>query len=62
MTPTTKLRFVERAKEKWDEALGCTIVVLERVLQQWWEDPNTVDTDKRIPVGEWIDVPIEEVL
>lgn len=44
MTPTPKLRFVERD-------LGYTKI---RVLQQWWEH-----TEWNAP-GEWRDVPLEK--
>lgn len=44
MTPTNKLRFVERRYPD----------VTIRVLQQWWISKNNpVD-------GEWRDVPLEE--
>jgi hypothetical protein len=44
MTPTPRLRFVERD-------LGYTKI---RVLQQWWEH-----TEWNAP-GEWRDVPLEK--
>ena len=55
MTPTTKLRLVERpvpASEHPDKVI--------RVLQQWWaSDPND-DLAIRIGFsGEWRDVPLE---
>jgi hypothetical protein len=64
MTPTNKLRWVDR--ETGDHALvGSTIVaVRETVLQQWWEikssgvvQGNTVRT---VTQGEWRDVPVEK--
>lgn len=59
MTPTQKLRFVERD-------LGYTKT---RVLQQWWEDRSVtlavlVHDKFGMPVirhpGEWRDVPLEQ--
>jgi len=53
MTPTCKLRFVERGDPNSSGKL--------KVLQQWWErritDINNVDTGW---VGEWRDVPMGE--
>lgn len=64
MTPTMKLRFVEQTDKKWDDDMGCTVILLKRVLQQWWEDPKTVaytgDSRDLVPIGEWKDVPLEE--
>lgn len=68
MTPTPKLRFVERVvlAPEHGEDIGKTI----RILQQWWEDKNIVlavhITDKEgntLPSpnrGEWRDVPLEK--
>jgi hypothetical protein len=64
MTPTPKLRFVEREdKTSWDFRKKI------QVLQQWWEDKNIMlavhITDKdgnTLPSpnrGEWRDVPLE---
>jgi len=54
MTPTNRLRFLERVVPVDDE-----IARTERVLQQWWEDRSTdvhwVDGNP----GEWRDVPME---
>jgi len=67
MTPTPKLRFVERVVPalEYGEGIGKTV----RILQQWWEDKNIVlavhITDKdgnTLPSpnrGEWRDVPLE---
>jgi hypothetical protein len=49
MTPTSKLRFVERD-------LGYTKI---RVLQQWWENKST-DVYYPNGNGEWRDVPLEK--
>ena len=52
MTPTPKLRFVERVvpAPEYGEGIGKTV----RILQQWWviEEMETV--------GEWRDVPLEK--
>jgi hypothetical protein len=61
MTPTAKLRFVERT-EKMDpfyrmvDANGNMVpsVRTYRVLQQWWGDPEWPS------IGEWRDVPVEK--
>lgn len=51
MTPTNKLRFVER--EEHDEyAYGRPVYKKVRVLQQWFEAWPDGD-------GEWRDVPLE---
>ena len=59
MTPTAKLRFVERDTGDWvfDKMHGseaCYKQKVLKVLQQWWcfEEDETV--------GEWRDVPLEE--
>jgi hypothetical protein len=57
MTPTNKLRFVEReihvtVEPMFNITTGKTI----RILQQWW----AVKRDEQItPTGEWRDVPVE---
>lgn len=61
MTPTNKLRFVER--EVLDETLskgGIGINKTIRVLQQWWEDQSTDVHWVSGNPGEWRDVPLEE--
>lgn len=65
MTPTPKLRFVER-KDFTDDAANPRTL---RILQQWWEDKTIallvyrVDADgNSLPPllkGEWRDVPLE---
>jgi hypothetical protein len=63
MTPTNRLRFVERENfVSTDESgqmlpVGFCRCVVERVLQQWWNDtgPNGGPD-----VGEWRDVPLEQ--
>ena len=71
MTPTAKLRFVEREiQEPYEFELHKNIAITKRVriLQQWWEDrekttgvSQTGDGPmvKHHP-GEWHDVPLEE--
>jgi hypothetical protein len=57
MTPTPRLRFVERNDrvvlngEEFDN--------WQRVLQQWWE-PRWVEGTLGVPHGEWRDVPLEK--
>ena len=59
MTPTNKLRFVEReAREYYDE--GFARVFKQRVLQQWWEDQSTDMYWANGNPGEWRDVPLED--
>lgn len=61
MTPTNKLRFVER--EVLDETLstrGIGINKTIRVLQQWWDDQSTDVYWVNGNPGEWRDVPLEE--
>jgi hypothetical protein len=56
MTPTPKLRFVER-----DFFVGLHEVKTFRILQQWWEIENITDAlHNNILDGEWRDVPLEE--
>ena len=62
MTPTTKLRFVERKNFTEDAANPQTF----RILQQWWEAHATGMTSTNgekwvaASAGEWRDVPLEE--
>ena len=66
MTPTNKLRFVERAVPS--TGANYPIKTL-RILQQWWEDRNItlsihVEDKDGNPLpspnrGEWRDVPVE---
>jgi hypothetical protein len=67
MTPTNKLRFVERLIPAPEHGEG--IGKRTRILQQWWEDRNITlsihieDKDGNpLPSpnrGEWRDVPVE---
>jgi hypothetical protein len=67
MTPTAKLRFVERVEgvEQHDvkvtERHGTEVCYRPkkiRILQQWWEDRST---DMYYPEGngKWLDIPLE---
>ena len=66
MTPTPKLRFVER--EIFVPVQGDFAVTYKtvRILQQWWEKSVTInlgwtgDMPLRKAEGEWRDVPIEK--
>lgn len=53
MTPTPKLRFVERVVDAPE--YGETFKKTVRILQQWW-----VDTETEWQHCEWRDVPIEK--
>ena len=62
MTPTLKLRFVERDSYSHNgESFREPHKV--RILQQWWEF-ETIEKFERqtygTPYGEWRDVPVEE--
>jgi hypothetical protein len=71
MTPTNKLRFVEREVSEpveQREREQINRVVKKRILQQWWERPSmgtlSMGFGDPIPIGEvhgeWRDVPIEQ--
>ena len=58
MTPTTKLRFVERFEITERRPDGYNFGRIVHILQQWWDkDIATITGD---PIGEWRDVPIEK--
>ena len=63
MTPTNRLRFVERENfVSTDESgqmlpVGFCRCVVERVLQQWWHENDEPPPSSR---GEWRDVPLEQ--
>ena len=69
MTPTSKLRFVEREiQEPYELQKNITQTKAVLILQQWWEDrEKTIGVSqtgdgpmvKHHP-GEWRDVPLEE--
>ena len=57
MTPTPKLRFVDRVVR-----INETTATQVRILQQWWEpERNLIDmlTEGKTH-GEWRDVPLEK--
>ena len=64
MTPTPKLRFVER--KVYVNEVTALELVKKTILQQWWETNNTINLGfgGDIPIGEtkgeWRDVPIEK--
>jgi len=73
MTPTPKLRFVERVDgfEQYDvkvtERHGTEVCYLPkkvRILQQYWEDHNRVlrvtQSGEGHYAGEWRDIPLEK--
>ena len=59
MTPTPKLRFVERESHSRNgEHFVMPLKI--RVLQQWWEpERNIIDMVAGKTQGEWRDVPLE---
>ncbi len=58
MTPTNKLRFVERIKQTGEHFEQPPKI---RILQQWWAtDPDCYEDWVMKVNGEWRDVPIEE--
>ena len=65
MTPTPKLRFVER-EIGYSKTGNITDFKTVRILQQWWQTNNTInlgwtgDMPLRKAEGEWRDVPLEE--
>jgi hypothetical protein len=57
MTPTPRLRFVERPDIWAGSHTGKTL----RVLQQWWAyDPDSYTEWVTKTNGEWRDVPLEK--
>ena len=67
MTPTPKLRFVEREiLVPYELQKNTTQTKAVRILQQWWEKSVTInlgwtgDMPLRKAEGEWRDVPIEK--
>ena len=67
MTPTPKLRFVERhvyvEKPIQDLYIGQKTIterVKKTILQQWWEDREWYNISGGAYYGEWRDVPIEK--
>jgi hypothetical protein len=68
MTPTPKLRFVERFEIIEQRPNGLSTGRTVRILQQWWEDHNKVNHVTKSGddpwvnhyLGEWRDVQIEK--
>lgn len=62
MSPTTKLRFVQRKIfvpfKDYENVVESKIVP---ILQQWWElEQNIIDRAAGRTQGEWRDVPVEQ--
>ena len=57
MTPTNKLRFVEREKVTVNQF--STSYQKIRILQQWWEGKTWNANKDQLLDGEWRDVPVE---
>ena len=66
MTPTAKLRFVERKVQVPVQGDFVVTYKTVRILQQWWQTNNTINLGwgGELPIGEtkgeWRDVPLEE--
>lgn len=68
MTPTPKLRFVERkvyvnkpARNVYGDEGTVSELVKKTILQQWWEpERNIIDMVAGKTQGEWRDVPLEK--
>lgn len=56
MTPTARLRFVERFRQTGMDCSGNATGVSIQVLQQWY----SYDIDYPTENGEWKDVPTEK--
>ncbi len=59
MTPTPKLRFVERDSYSTNGEHFVEPVKI-RILQQWWEDRVYKGNNWFVEGGEWRDVPLEK--
>jgi len=62
MTPTSKLRFVDRNSYSHNGE-HFAIPHKIRILQQWWEWETCEQHERQpygTPFGEWRDVPIEK--
>ena len=55
MTPTPKMRFIER-----DKKVG-NMIIQQKILQQWWVayDPHQDKNKVEQKGGVWRDVPLE---
>jgi hypothetical protein len=63
MTPTAKLRFVERKVQVPVQGDFVVTYKTVRILQQWWEKDIASQYTAAIAgdsSGEWRDVPLEE--
>lgn len=68
MTPTAKLRFVERkiyvnkpAFNAYGNEGTVSEMVKKIILQQWWASNGSTANEIRFELnGEWRDVPLEE--
>ena len=63
MTPTSKLRFVEREIQMPVQGDFVVTYKTVRILQQWWEKDIASQYTAAIAgdsSGEWRDVPLEE--
>lgn len=59
MTPTPRLRFVERLKITRIDNAGNSTGMEIRILQQWWTVTGT-EPEFQDHFGEWRDVPLEK--
>jgi hypothetical protein len=59
MTPTNKLRFVEREKVTVDLFCNASYQKI-RILQQWWEGKTWNANKDQLLDGEWRDIPVEK--
>ena len=59
MTPTPRLRFVERTETISTHTDGSTIGRRVHILQQWWTVTGTLPEFQH-QYGEWRDVPVEK--
>ena len=58
MTPTPKLRFINRkVPATMSDDVPHTYTL--KILQQWWEDNTFMAPDSAVHHGEWRDVPLE---
>lgn len=61
MTPTPKLRFVERQHGYKSMSSGEFIGNTVHILQQWWAPEDATENEIRLElVGDWRDVPLEK--
>lgn len=59
MTPTPKLRYVER-EVRIPICEGIARCEHHKFLQQWWtSSTNVLFGNEKTPYGEWRDIPVE---